>query len=128
VPEVVRELIVQRAAEHIRDAGLFGPGKLGPHLKELRQLAAEAGLEGDPLVDGGLGALERTLRGLETGHKASRVEASALSRGIYHRDVTSGPVMAAYKKSATSLYSSRLKERMPASPPPKPGKPGKDDN
>ena len=134
VADVARELVVQRVAELLRDVGKASLEALDHKLSELRALAKDAGLERDPLVTGALEMLAGVLlraREASTRH-AAHVEAAALSRGVYHRDVTSMPV-AAYKKQSTMTFSGRLKKHMQDEPvppvvPPRRGGSGDDES
>ncbi len=114
VQDVARELIVQRVAELVREATHKPQRELEPQLAGLVALASEAGLDSDAHVANALAMLRRMLEGMRHEHSRKLVTAQAASvaRGIYHREVTSIPLVPGFSRLATSKYSEKLKQTM----------------
>jgi hypothetical protein len=114
VQDVARELIVQRAAELVREVAHKPQGELEAQLAGLVALAAEAGLDTDTHVANALAMLRRMLEGLrhEGSRKVVTVQAASVARGMYHRDVTSIPMVPGFSRPATAKYSGKIKQTM----------------
>jgi hypothetical protein len=94
----------------------------------LVDMARQAGVDADPQVAGALALLAHTIAGLQDREKRAQaeVEAAAMSRGIYHREVTSLG-QPGYERKRTFVVAERMRTSLgigqpPPPPIPKPGK------
>lgn len=129
VQEVARELVIQRAAELMREAGQRTPAELRAQEEKLAALAAEAGLGTDGAVAHALSLLHRIAEGMrsEGARKSTTAQAASMARGVYHREVTS-VAMPGYSKPGTAKYAEKMRRTMSGmsgegekEPPKKPG-------
>jgi hypothetical protein len=123
VAEVARELAIQRTAELIHAAATTEMAELRRRQAAILELVKEAGIAADPQVTNALVLLAEILDGVgQEGTRArAAVQAAAVARGVFHREVTSGPVPSEMRGS-TRLIAHRMETSIAGAPPPPPPK------